>query len=88
MTKVYISPLDDTSKRRLIAAVADKGKANGLEAAAKIFEALADHRRRVVGTGELKMAAASLRESAAEIRKAADGIIADLEAQSDAAYTL
>ena len=50
------------------AATADMGKASGLEAAAKVLLALADHKRRVVGTGELKAAALALQENAAEIR--------------------
>jgi len=38
-------------------ATAEIGKASGLEAAAKVLLAMADHNRRVVGTGELKAAA-------------------------------
>jgi len=52
-------------------ATADIGKASGLEAGAKVLRALADHKRRVVGTGELKNAAAALEEAAAELRQKA-----------------
>ena len=51
-----------------VSAAADMGRAQGLEDAAKVLLALADHKRRVVGTGELKAAALALQESAAEIR--------------------
>ena len=53
---------------KVLGATADIGKASGLEAAAGVLEAMADHKRRVVGTGELKAAAASLRKTAAQIR--------------------
>jgi hypothetical protein len=56
------------SSTDILAATADIGKAAGLEAAAKVILAIADHKRRVVGTAELKAAALSLQESAAEIR--------------------
>ena len=49
-------------------ATADISKASGLEAAAKVLLAMADHKRRVVGTSELRAAAASLQACAADIR--------------------
>jgi hypothetical protein len=79
---VHIEQFDDKSKRRLISAVGDLGKASGLEAGVKILEALADNKRRVVGTGELKMAAVSLREMIEEIRIKARAELAALERES------
>ena len=51
------------SDQHVIALVAasDMGKAAGLEAGAKVLMELASHNRRVVGTGELKIASAALR---------------------------
>ena len=60
--------IGEKDKRELLKAVADIGRASGLEAAAKVLLAMADHKRRVVGTGELKAAAASLQECAAALR--------------------
>ena len=57
-----------TAHAIVAAATADMGKAAGLEAAAKVLLALADHKRRVVGTSEIKAAAMALQENAAEIR--------------------
>lgn len=57
-----------TAHAIVAAATADMGRASGLEAAAKVLLAMADHNRRVVGTGELKAAALALQENAAEIR--------------------
>ena len=37
MATLHISPLDDASKKRLLRAVGDRGKASGIEAAAKII---------------------------------------------------
>jgi len=62
-------------RETVIKATADIGLASGLEAAAKLLLAMADHKRRVVGTGELKMAAASLQETAAELRAKAEATI-------------
>lgn len=53
---------------KVLSATADIGKASGLEAAAKVLLAIADHKRRVVGTGEIKAAALALHQSADEIR--------------------
>lgn len=49
-------------------ATANMGQASGLEAGAKVLLELANHNRRVVGTGELKVAAAALQEAAAKLR--------------------
>lgn len=62
-------------RETIIIATADIGRASGLEAAAKVILAMADHKRRVVGTGELKAAAASLNEIAADIRTRAEAVI-------------
>lgn len=69
-----MDPLE-AGRRLILNATADIGKASGLEAAAKVLLALADHKRRVVGTGELKAAAAQLNEAAAEIRARAESAI-------------
>lgn len=79
---MHIAPLDDTTKRRLFAAVANRGKASGLEAAAKLIERLAEGRMRVVGTREIKELAAIVAEKAGEIRASADAEIAAMEAES------
>lgn len=62
-------------RETVIKAMADIGRASGLEAAAKVILALADHKRRVVGTSELRAAAASLIECAADIRAKAKSTI-------------
>ena len=62
-------------RETIIRATADIGRVSGLEAAAKVILAMADHKRRVVGTGELKAAAASLNEIAADIRTRAEAVI-------------
>lgn len=68
-------------KRDALRALADQGRAAGLEAAAEVMLAMADHKRRVVGTGELKMAAAALKENAAEVRARADRVLKALGEQ-------
>lgn len=63
-------------QRKVLNAVGDMGRASGLDAAAKLIAKLADHKGRVVGTNELKEAAAQLRGLAEELRSKARG---DLE---------
>ena len=53
---------------RVLSATGELGRAAGIDAAAQVLEALADHKRRVVGTGEIKAAAAVLRRNAETIR--------------------
>ena len=79
---MYIAPLDDKTRRRLLKAVADRGQAAGIEAAAKVIEVMASHKGRVVGTNDLRNAVAAMRERAAEIRATADAEIAAMEAES------
>ncbi len=79
---MYIAPLDDKTKKRLLAAVANRGKASGLEAAAMLIGKLAENRMRVVGTREIKELAAAIAEKAAEIRATADGEIAAMESET------
>lgn len=79
---ITIAPLDDVSKRRLMQAVAARGQAAGLLGASKLVAMMADHKRRVVGTAEIKDLAAALAAKAAEIKAEADAQIAALEAQS------
>lgn len=61
--------------RDALRALADHGRASGLEAAADVLLAIADPKRRVVGTGEIKAAAAALKENAAEVRARADRVL-------------
>jgi hypothetical protein len=82
MATLHIAPLDDVTKRRLLSAVAQRGKASGLKAAAKLLTALCEGRMRVVGTNDIKDLAAAITEKAAEIRSEADAEIAALERQS------
>lgn len=82
MPDMHISPFDDATKRRLLVAVANRGKASGVEAAAKIVAEMANHKGRVVGTNSLRELAAMLLEKAAEIRSAADAEIAAMEAET------
>ena len=51
---IHIEPFDDATKKRLLKAVAARGQASGLAAAAKLIAMMADHKRRVVGTNEIK----------------------------------
>lgn len=78
---MYISPLDDDSKKRLLRAVADSGKASGIEAVAKIIADMANHKGRVVGTNALRDLVQMLNEEAGAIRASADAEIAALENQ-------
>lgn len=80
---VYIPPFDDASKQRLLKAVASRGQANGIEAAAHVLVKLIDEHMRVVGTNTLRDVVAALREKATEIRKDADAAIAELEAANN-----
>lgn len=80
MTTVHIDPLDDAAKKQLLKAVADRGYANGLDAAAQILAALVDGRMRVVGTNEIREITAALKSKAAHLRSNADGAIRTLEA--------
>ena len=82
MTTVHIAPLDDAAKKQLLKAVADRGYANGLDAAAKILDALAEGRMRVVGTNEIREISGALKGKAAHLRHNADGAIKTLEAKS------
>lgn len=76
---IHIEPHDDATKKRLLKAVAARGQASGIEAAAKLIAMMADHKRRVVGTSEVKALAEALSEKAAEIKAGADLEIAELE---------
>lgn len=78
---MYIRPLDDDSKKRLLRAVADQGKASGIEAVAKIVAEMANHKGRVVGTNALRDLVEMLNEKASEIRASAEAEIAALEKQ-------
>lgn len=84
MTTLNIKPFDDAAKRRLLAAVANRGKASGLTAAAKALEHLAASHTRVVGTNTVKEMSALLHEKAAALRAAAETEIAELSAAVEA----
>lgn len=79
---IHIAPFDDISKKRLIKAVADKGKASGLEAAAQILIAMAGGHHWNVPTVTVREMAEMLKEKAADIRGQADSEMKLLEAQS------
>lgn len=79
---MHIAQADDATKRRLFVAVANRGKASGLEAASKLVAMLAKDRMRVVGTREIKALAEAIAEKAAEVRASADAEIAAMEAAS------
>ncbi len=79
MPTINIAPFDQASKKKLIEAVGDHGKAAGLEAAVKVLMKMVDHKRRVVGTNEIKDAASVLAEIAAELRRGAAAAIKALE---------
>lgn len=76
---MYVAPFDDETKKRLFRAVAERGKASGIEAAAKIVAEMANHKGRVVGTNALRELAGLLDEKAKEIRAAADAEISAME---------
>lgn len=82
MINVHIDQLDDAAKKQLLKAVADRGYANGLDAAAKILDALAEGRMRVVGTNEIREISGALKGKAAHLRNNADGALRTLEAQT------
>lgn len=78
---VYINPLNDEAKKQLLKAVADRGYANGLTAAAELLKKLADEHMRVVGTNTIREIAGALLAKAGHLRHNADGAIKTLEAQ-------
>lgn len=82
MATVMIEPLDDAAKKALIKAVADRGYAQGLKAAAMLLEKMATGRMRVVGTNDVKELASVLMEKSDELHKVASDQIAALEAAS------
>lgn len=74
MTTVQIEQFE-----RLLKAVADRGQAAGLEAAARILDELAAAHMRVVGTSTIKEVAAAFREEATKVRGQADVTISSME---------
>lgn len=68
-----------TSKEEVMRLTAEIGRASGLEAGAKVMRALADHKRRVVGTSEIKAAAMALEDAAADLRAKAKSKLRLLE---------
>ena len=79
MAPIHIEPFDDAAKRKLLKAVADRGQASGLEAAASILGELITAHNRVVGTNTLRDVAAALKDKATRIREQADTAIKSLE---------
>ena len=76
---MHIAPFDDETKKRLLRATVDLGRASGLEAAANVVAEMANHKGRVVGTNALRDLAELLSEKAAEIRAAANAEIKGME---------
>ena len=68
-----------TSKEEVLRLTAEIGRASGLETAAKVMRALADHDRRVVGTSDIKAAAMALENVAADMRAKAKSKLRLLE---------
>ena len=79
---INLAPLDEARRTRLLRAVADRGKASGIEAAAKIVAEMANHKGRVVGTTALRDLAALLADKAHDIRTAADAEVKALEVET------
>ena len=65
----------EADQRRVLQAAADLGRANGIEAAAKLLATLADHKRRVVGTNEIRELVAALTDKADAMRTEAKGTL-------------
>lgn len=80
---IRLEPLDDARRKRLLSAVASRGKASGIEAAAKIVAEMANHKGRVVGTNALRDLSDLLATKAQELRAIADADIAALEAETN-----
>lgn len=80
MATITIAPLDDAAKKALIKAVADRGYANGLKAAAELLDQLPADHMRVVRAKSVRDVAAALRDKAARMHATADDTIKALEA--------
>jgi len=80
MATITIAPFDDAAKKALLKAVADRGYANGLKAAAVLLDRLAAEHMRVVGTNTVRDVAGALRDKAASLHATADETIKALEA--------
>lgn len=77
--KVHLDQFDDASKKKLLNAVAERGKASGLEAAAAILIEMADAHTRFVGTNTIKDVARAFSDKAANLREQADDAIKRLQ---------
>ena len=77
--KVYIPQFDDASKKQLLEAVANHGRAAGLEAAAAVLIEMANAHTRAVGTNTIKDVARAFTDKAAHLREQADVAIKRLE---------
>lgn len=77
--KVYIPQFDDASKKQLLKAVANHGRAAGLEAAAAVLIEMANAHTRAVGTSTIKDVARAFTEKATHLREQADVAIKRLE---------
>ena len=82
VSTVHIAQFDDQAKRELLKAVADKGRASGLEVAVQILNEMANHKRRVVGTTEIRDVAEVLAGKAREMRAEAAATMKRLEEYS------
>lgn len=70
--------MDRDHKRELLRALADQGRASGMEAAAEVILEIAKSHTRVVGTNTLRDVAAALKEKAKATRESAGAVIAHL----------
>lgn len=69
----------ESQKRQILNALADQGRALGMEAAAEVILEVVKTHNRVVGTNTLRDVAAALKDHARRIRSGADGAIAHLK---------
>lgn len=70
--------MDRDHKRELLRALADHGRASGMEAAAEVILEIVRSHTRVVGTNTLRDVAAALKEKAKTTRESAGAVIAHL----------
>lgn len=76
---INIPQFDDASKKQLLNAIADHGRAAGLEAAAAVLIEMANAHTRVVGTNTVKDVARAFTEKATHLREQAKVALKRLE---------
>lgn len=62
-------------RKEIVKAATEMGRALGLQQAAKVLRAMADHKGRVVGTNEIKETAAAIERLAAEVDEKAKAVL-------------